>query len=119
MKILVAYYSRTGHTKQVAQTIAQNLSADIDEIIDQTDRGGIRGWLGGGKDALFKNDTDINYLRSPENYDLVIIGTPVWCATMTPAIRAYLQKFNIKQAAFYCTFGGNEGNTFKDMSNLS
>ena len=33
MKVLVIYYSRTGNTKFVAEKIAQELEADIEEII--------------------------------------------------------------------------------------
>jgi flavodoxin len=36
MKTLVAYYSRTGNTKRVAEALAENLNADIDAIVSDT-----------------------------------------------------------------------------------
>ena len=35
MKSLVVYYTRTGKTKFVAETIATQLAADVEEIVDQ------------------------------------------------------------------------------------
>jgi flavodoxin len=119
-KILVTWYSRDGHTRKVGKEIAKQLNADYDEIIDLKSRKGIVGWLGGGKDALFKKPTSIKVKKNPKTYDLVIIGTPNWVGTMTPAVRQYLaQHKNFKKVAFFATFGGNQGNIFKDMKKMS
>ena len=40
MKILVAYYSRTGTTRKVAETIAGILKCDIEEVLDKKSRFG-------------------------------------------------------------------------------
>lgn len=119
-KILVAYYTRTGNTRKVAQAIAEQLNADIDEITDLKDRKRtFMGWIIAGKDASVKNLTDIKIEKNPEKYKLVIIGTPVWAWTMTPAIRTYLTNHKFKNLAFFCTNGGQKGETFEDMINLS
>ena len=111
MKSLVAFYSRTGITKKTAEAVAKALGADIDEIIDEKDRKGIAGYLGGGRDALQKKQTGIAFKKSPGKYDLVIIGTPVWGARMTPAIRTYIERHKKQlgnsKVAFFCTMGGS------------
>lgn len=120
MKILVAYYSRTGNTKKVAQTISKNLECDIDEIVDLKDRTRkIIGWLIAGKDASTKSSTTIEYKKNPTDYDLVVIGTPVWSWTLTPAIRTYLRENELKRVAFFCTNRGNKGNFFEEMKKMS
>jgi flavodoxin len=119
MRTLVVFYSRTGNTRKVGEKIANILKADIDEVIDKTDRSGIRGWLGGGKDAFFKNPTFIHFKKDPSKYDLVIIGTPVWAATQAPAVRTYLSEHKLKSVAFFCTYGGSEGKTFSEMELVS
>ncbi len=119
MKILVAFYSRTGNTKKLGKQIAGLLKADVDEIIDKKDRNGIKGWLGAGKDVLFKKPTKIKHEKNPEKYDLVIVGTPVWAGTMTPAVKEYLFKNSFNKIAFFCTFGGNASRTFDDMEKMS
>ncbi|MBN2422276.1 NAD(P)H-dependent oxidoreductase [Candidatus Woesearchaeota archaeon] len=105
MKTLVVYYSRTGTTKEVAEKIANKLEADIEEIIDLKNRKGTKGYLIAGKDAMQKRLTKIKPLaKNPTDYELVIIGTPVWGWTMAPAIRTVLHE-NIlnKKTAFFCT----------------
>jgi multimeric flavodoxin WrbA len=32
----------------------------------------------------------------PEEYDVIIIGMPVWAFTMTPAVRSFLNKVKLK-----------------------
>lgn len=119
-KILVVYYSRTGHTKKIAEEISKNLNADIDEIIDLKDRKGMKGYITGGKDAIEKKLTEIRFSKEPKNYDLVIVGTPNWAKTMPPAVRTYLEKNkNIKQIAFFCTYGNYLGKTFQTIEEVS
>jgi len=107
MKILVVYYSKTGNTKKVANDLAIKLKADIEEIIDLKNRSGIVGWIIGGKDALQEKFTEIKSIKNPKDYDLVIIGTPVWAGNSTPAVRTYINKFknDFKKVVLFITSG--------------
>ncbi len=122
MKTLVVYYSRTGVTRKVAEEIAGLLGADLEEIVDTKGRKGVLGWFGGVKDALRKKSLPIGPIRcDPGEYDLVLIGTPVWAGTMATAVRTYLTEFasNIRRAAFFCTMHSSDpSNTFRDMQRL-
>jgi flavodoxin len=123
MKVLVAYYSRTGVTRLAAQEIARRVGADIDEITDTKPRGGVVGWVVAGKDALLKRPTQIKPVsKDPAAYELVIIGTPVWAFTMAPAIRTYIIKYRraFRKVAFFCTMGGSgDARTFRHMTHLA
>lgn len=119
MKILVAFYSRGGNTKKVGLELAKFLNGQTDEIIDKKDRSGIKGWLGGGKDVLFKKSTQIEFSKNPSDYDLVIVGTPTWMYTATPAVKEYLKQNKFTKLAFFCTHGGNPSTTFTDMERSS
>lgn len=119
MKILVVFYSRTGNTRRVGEEIAKNLNADIDEIIDKKKRSGIIGWLRCVKDAFFKKLTEIENKKRPEEYDIAIIGTPVWAGTIPPAIRTYLSQNKFNKTAFFCTYGTDKSKTFNEMAKLS
>ena len=106
MKTLVVYYSRTGVTRKVAEALAGALQADVEEIIDTKSRKGPIGFAGGVKDALMKKIVPIQPHRcNGADYDLVVIGTPVWVNTMSSAVRTYLSECgkNIKKAAVFCT----------------
>lgn len=110
MKKVVAYYSRTSHTKFVSEKIAQLLGADLCEITDRKNRDGRLGFLGGGSDALREKLTDIEVSSPVEGYDLVIIGTPVWANKITPAIRKFMatNDFKEKAVALFVTLDGNK-----------
>lgn len=123
MKTLVVYYSRSGSTQRVAQTLAKNLAADLEEIIDLTPRSGAGGWLRAGRDATLKRDTPIQALQTlPDDYELVVVGTPVWSFNVTPAIRTFLHEYGprCRRVAFFCVMGGSgENRTFRTMTELA
>lgn len=96
MKTLIMYYTRTGNAKFMAETIAAELGADVEEVIDLKKREGKLGWWSAGKDAMGGKETEIAQpKRTPTDYDLLIIGQPVWAGNPTPAIRTYLAKNNL------------------------
>jgi flavodoxin len=111
LKSLVVYYTRTGNARFVAETIAAEIGADVEEVIDLKKRTGALGFLSGGSDARRGKETAIAPTKkSPAEYDLVIIGTPVWAGRPTPAILTYLKKhdFSDKKVAFFFTQGGKK-----------
>ncbi|MDD3120070.1 MAG: flavodoxin [Candidatus Gracilibacteria bacterium] len=122
-KTLVVYYSRTGMTAKVAMEIARVLDCDIEEIIDLKDRSGAMGYLIAGRDALKKELAEIKKIeKNPEDYDLLVIGTPVWAFTMASAIRTYVveNKDKFKNVAFFATQGGEGAQRkFKDLKELT
>jgi len=110
MKTLVVFYSRTGTTKKVAEKLAENLSAESEEIIDTLDRSGIMGYLYSGRDAMRRRLAKIKApQKNPADFDLVIIGTPIWAWNVSAPVRTYLtqQREKLPQVAFFCTMGGS------------
>ena len=105
MKTLVIYYTRTGNSKFAAEIIAAELGADIEEVIDLKNRQGRLAFLPAGRDAMRGKETDIAQTkRTPTDYDLIIIGQPVWAGSPTPAIRTYMNKNDLsgkKVALFF------------------
>lgn len=118
-KVLVAYYSRTGITKKVAGIIKENIDCDLDEVIDKVNRRGVFGFIKSAYAAFKGRSTEIeNTKHDVSEYDLIIIGTPVWAGRMSCAARRFLEINckDIKKIAFFATKGGNtEDDTFKDM----
>lgn len=109
MKTLVVYYSRTGKTRFVAEKVASELKAEIEEVVDLKDRSGRFGFLKAGYDATRGNETEIGETqKSPSEFDLVVIGTPVWNSRPSSAISTYVKRnsFDGKKLAVFCTNDG-------------
>jgi flavodoxin len=109
MKTLVVYYSRTGKTRFVAEKVASELNADIEEVVDLKNRSGRFGFLKAGYDATRGNETEIGEMqKSLSDFELIVVGTPVWNSRPASAISTYLKRndFAGKKVAVFCT---NEG----------
>lgn len=123
MNALVVFYSRTGNTKKVAEGISKILKCDIEEIRDKKDRSGAIGWLFAGKDATSRETTELGEtVKDAAKYDVVIIGTPIWAFTVSPASKTYIlqNRGKFKNVAFFCTEGGMGGkNAFAEMEKAS
>ncbi|MGQ9759861.1 MAG: flavodoxin family protein [Candidatus Methanomethylicaceae archaeon] len=119
MRILVVFYSRTGKTKVVAKKLAEITKSDVEEIMDTKNRSGFIGVLLSGYEAARRKLTVIMETKyDPSQYDLVIIGTPVWAGVMSVPVRTYISnhkgKFN--NVAFFCTHGMKDApKIFKDL----
>lgn len=78
MKTLVVFYSRTGITRKVAETIARILSGDVEEIFAREDRSDFSGFDLSREEAVLKKPAAIKATkRDPARYDLTIVGTPI------------------------------------------
>jgi flavodoxin len=122
MNALVVFYSRTGTTKNVAEAIASSLDCDIEEIIDTKNRLGFLGVLSAGWSAIFRKLTVIEEItKNPGEYDIVIVGGPVWAGRAGSAARTYLSQYKdrFRQVAFFCAGGGpGQQGVFTDMAEL-
>jgi flavodoxin len=122
VKVLVAFYSRTGNTRELARVIAGTTKAEIEEITDRTNRRGILGYLRSGSEGWFGRRIEIvRPQHDPAAFDLVIIGTPVWQVSIASPVRTYLRDHaaKLRQVAFFCTLGGMGSRyVFREMEEL-
>lgn len=112
MKTLVVFYSRSGNTRRIAEMIARHLDADIQELVDKKGRAGMLGLLRAGRDAVKKKTTDLEALTyRPGDYQLIVVGTPVWASNPAPAVRSFLQSHDLsgKKVALFCTMNARGG----------
>jgi flavodoxin len=111
-KCLVVYYSWTGNTAKVAKLIAATLSADIEEIREVKPRGGAFAFVASLAASVFKTAPPIlPATKNVADYDVVILGCPVWGSNMATPMRTYLMRESprIKQIGLFCTLGGSGG----------
>lgn len=111
MRTLVVFYSMEGNTAYAAERIAEMLGADRLRIHPKKEipsKGPLK-FLWGGKSALMAETPDLEYYDTDiDAYDGIIIGTPVWAATIAPPIRSFLGRHDLSGkhvAAFVCQAG--------------
>lgn len=123
MKVLIVYYTRTNTTDKVAQKLAEKLNADVEKLVDETNRDWVIGYLKAGRDASIKKLTVINDLKyDPSKYDIVILWTPVWAFTIVPAIRTYVHNNDeqIHNMACFCTmWSSGESKVYSELAKLT
>jgi flavodoxin len=122
--ILVAYFSHSGNTRDVANQIHEIAGGDIFEIqaietypenYEEVKKRAEQELASGFKPAL---KTKINDIKS---YDFVFIGYPVWWGTFPAPIRTFLSEYDFsgKTIVPFCTHAGSGlGRSVTDISKL-
>src|SRR5512138_692896 len=106
---LVVYFSRSGHTRVLADGIARALGADLEEIRDRTDRAGLLGWLRSGLETVLGVTAEIERPRhDPGRYEVVIVGGPVWNSSVSTPVRTYLwlERDRLPALACFASYAG-------------
>lgn len=116
MKTLVAYFSASGITKEVAQTLAEAANAEIYEIIpkvpyskadldwkDESSRTTLECKDKSSRPQIAK-DRDIS------SYDTIFVGFPIWWYSAPQIIFTFLEShdFSGKTIIPFCTSGGSD-----------
>jgi len=111
MKVGLFYYSKTGNTQKIASMIEQKILANkinIDLIEIQPIKH--PGFIKGAYTAFREKELPIkNKDLDMQQYDMLILGSPVWAGKPVPFIQAFLNKsINTKgkKIAFFGTSGG-------------
>ena len=122
MNTLVVYFSRTGSTRKIAQAIADQLGCPIEEITEPKGRKGSIGFMRSGYQAYRQKSSKINPVAAKmKDFDMVIVGTPLWAGRLSSPVRAFLIQHgkDIKKAAFFCTKASSEPErVFEAMQSL-
>ncbi len=123
-KILVAYFSYSSNTREIANQIHKSVGGDIFEIqsvepyphdYDAVVQQARKELDSGYKPAL---KTKIENITS---YDLVFIGYPNWCSTVPAPVKTFLSEYDFsgKTIVPFCTHEGSGlGRSATDISKL-
>lgn len=123
-KILVAYFSHSGNTREIANQIHEKIGGDIFEIVTvnqyPTDY-----------DAVVdqaKQEQEDNYrpelateIENMDSYDVVFVGYPNWWGTMPMPVFAFLEEYDFsgKTIIPFCTHEGSGlGRSVEDITEL-
>ncbi len=110
MRCAIIYYSRTGTTRKLATALAGALDADLSEIGCERYRPGVLRYLRAGYDSLTGNLPPIEAPPiAADEYDLLLLGAPVWTSYPAVPLRAYLAGKPAVPAhvGVFLTYGGH------------
>ncbi len=122
--VLVAYYSRSGNTRAIANHIADEVGGTICEIepevaypsaysavVEQAKKE-----IQAGDKPRIRAQVD-----DTEAYDTVFIGSPNWWGTIAPPVATFLCEHNLsgRTVVPFCTHGGGgQQRVMKDIARL-
>lgn len=116
MKTCVLYYSLDGNTKAAAIRIGNELDADVIEIqpFKEYPKNRMLLMFIGGYQATFSREIQLKKLEQDlEQYDRIILGTPVWAGKPAAPVQQFLRENQIEArvvGVFTCSGSGkNEG----------
>ncbi len=126
--ILVAYFSATGTTKELAEYAADILSADIYEITpEQPYTSDDLAYYTGGRADQEQNDPDARpaitgSVANMERYDVVLLGYPIWHGQAPRIISTFLESYDFsgKTILPFCTsHSSGIGSSADDLHSLA
>ena len=123
-KVLVAYFSWSGNTKDAAQYIAQRLGADEFEIIREkpypTEYDPCTEDAKAEKEA---NERPVikGAVENMAQYDVVFVGVPVWWYTAPMPVFTFLEQYDLKGKTVipFCTCYTAKYETLNDIVNAT
>ena len=123
-KVLVAYFSHSGNTREVARQISEATGGDLFEIVSATpypteyravvDQGK-KEIEAGARPALKKTVGDLS------QYDVIFVGSPCWWATIAPPVATFLSSCDLagKTVVPFMTHEGSRmGRSEEDIRKL-
>ena len=110
--ILIAYFSKSGRTKKIAEFIASEINAPLHEIITakKYPKTYIMTILEARKEFK-RNDkpTITTEIENFDSYNKILLGFPIWWFTCPQVIISFLEKYDFsgKKIFPFCTSGGS------------
>ena len=120
-KTLVAYYSKTGNTREVAEQIRRATGADLFEIVPATPYPEeYRAVVAQAKKEIqagFHPELKTN-VASVAEYNVIFVGSPNWWSTVAPPVAAFLASHDLSGKIlipFMTHGGGGLGHSVGDI----
>lgn len=108
-KVLVAYFSYSGTTRNIANALSEKTEADLFEIAAQD----------GYSNVYMESNSEIRNNEKPaltdtvenmDEYDIVFVGYPVWWHATPASINTFLESYDLtgKLVIPFCTSGESD-----------
>ena len=124
-KKLVAYFSASGVTAEVADMLADAIGADIHEICPKVSytKADLNWMNKKSRSSIEMNDKTIRPEIAEsnvqiDNYDVIFLGFPIWWYVAPTIINTFLEKYDFsgKKIILFATSGGSKfGKTVEEL----
>ena len=123
-KILIAYYSNIGNTRNVAQNLYSIINEDIEEI--QLKEKYPKNIFKMSK--IIRKQIKENFLPEinnidVKNYDVIFIGSPIWNSSLSLPLKSFLKNNNFEDKILIPFFtysgGANTKKIYKEIKELA
>ncbi len=123
-KILVAYFSHSGNTREIANQIHTRVSGDIFEIV------AVNPYPSDYDEAVEQARKELKEEYRPElkikvenmeSYDVVFVGYPIWWGTVPRPVVSFLSEYDFSKKTIvpFCTHEGSGlGRSVEDIKEL-
>lgn len=120
-KTLIVYFSWSGNTRAVANTIQELTGCDIVEIEVEEPYSSVYNEVTARARQELDNDirpTLVTQVKNIDEYDTLIVGTPIWSSRLAPPVKSFLAMYDLtgKKIAPFCTHGGS--GTAQSVNNI-
>lgn len=108
-KVLVTYFSYSGTTRGVAETLSSQIGADLSEIAPKEDYSSL--YLQSNMEIRRGEKPEISLeVENMEEYDIVFVGYPVWFHATPAPINSFLESYDLTDKLIipFCTSGGSD-----------
>ena len=123
-KVLVAYFSHSGNTREVARQISEATGGDLFEIVPATPYPTeYRAVVDQGKKEIEAGVRPAlkNLVGDLSQYDVIFVGSPCWWATIAPPVATFLTSCDLagKTVVPFMTHEGSRmGRSEEDIRKL-
>lgn len=108
-KVLVAYFSYSGTTRNVAGTLSEKTGGDLFEITPQDNYSDV--YVESNRE-IRKNERPAlaDTVENMDEYDIIFVGFPVWWHATPAPINTFLESYDLtgKLIIPFCTSGGSD-----------
>lgn len=124
MNYKVVYFSRSGHSKNIAENIAKQLNCPLVQIQDGMNWSGIIGFIKAGRATVKNRPLNITLSEPIFDDDPLIVVSPVWAGGVAQPVRVFLEKRQTQPISLILTSGGpikdtfNNNNRYKFVGNI-
>lgn len=111
-RMLIAYFSHSGNTEQVAQAIEAQTGADMFEIVPAVpypeDFNATADRWHEERDSDARPEI-VGRVENMEDYDIIFLGYPIWSSQLPAVNRTFLEQYDFsgKTIVPFCTHGGS------------